>query len=370
MTLRLVESWRASAGAAQGDAGSLALLSELGYFFRPNFVGTYTIPGIGPGPLANGNCIEVSYGLTGGFFDAPDLVMPLGGGATVSGAVMGMPVWLGADATLPAYFGLWDASGGEPQVSVAFCPMGVVQAWRGFPGSGVLLGSSEIGAFNCDAWFYAELKAVISETDGTVEVRINTVDTAPAVSVVSANTQATGRALIDGIVMGAMSGLGTVRYKFGGYYVCDLTGSVNNSFLGNSMVQGLLVSGAGSMTDFSRSNPAITNWQCALNQNVDDTLYVFDSAAGDGDLYTVQPLVNNPTVFGVQVKGAYRQTDATQRFVKNQLKASGTLVRGASTPTDLTYAFVKDVWELNPGTGLAFTGPQVNAAEIGPYLDV
>ena len=249
---------------------------------------------------------------------------------------------------------------------MAFLPFGVVQAWRGFPWSGALLASSEIGAFDAGAWFYAELKTVIDPMAGTVEVRVNTV---PVNTLVAANTQASGRALSDGIVLGCvLFNDGYTAYAMDDLYVCDLAGGVNDDFLGNARVQALLAAGPGSLTDFT-PNGALANWQCVLDETLSDTVYVSDPTVGDGDLYAVAPLVNNPTVFGVQVKGAYRQTDATQRFVKNQLKASGTLARGASSATYQTYAFFADIWELNPGTGLAFTGAQVNAAEVGPYID-
>ncbi len=121
------------------------------------------------------------------------------------------------------------------------------------------------------------------------------------------------------------------------------------------------------LTDFT-PNGAVANWQCVLNENIDDNLYVSDPTAGHNDLYDGAPLVNNPTIFDVQVVAFVRQTDATQRFYKNQLKVGG--LRSGSLDGARTYAGVTDIFELNPATGIGFTGAQVNATQFGPYIDV
>jgi hypothetical protein len=42
----------------------------------------------------------------------------------------------------------------------------------------------------------------------------------------------------------------------------------------------------------------------ARNETIDDSLYVYDPTIGDGDLYAVTPLVDNPTIFDVRICSA------------------------------------------------------------------
>jgi hypothetical protein len=96
---------------------------------------------------------------------------------------------------------------------------------------------------------------------------------------------------------------------------------------------------------------------------------VYSGVPGDFDLYLIDPLINSPYVFGVQVKGAVRQDDATQRFYRNTLLSDMTQVYGATYATDSNYSFVIDMFEENPDTMLPWLDTEVNAIEIGPEVE-
>jgi hypothetical protein len=264
------------------------------------------------------------------------------------------------------FISLFDGNGNGEQLTVGFERYGIVRLRQGGH-AGAILGESRPGAFLYGRDFYFEIGSKIDPTTGWAEVRINTV-ALPGASVVAAHTQQTANSdwnLIKFFRLGGEAGDCLIDDG----YVNDDQGGVNDTYLGNTQIQCSLANGPGDAADFSRSNALLANWQCVLNETIDDSLYVYDPTIGDGDLYAVTPLIDNPTIFDVQITGYYRQTDATQRFVRNQLKASGTLVQGASTAINQTFGFVSDIITLNPGTGLGFTGAQVNGSQIGPYVD-
>lgn len=273
------------------------------------------------------------------------------------------------DGTSPLFGG---TSNSGVQFSVVLTQNGVIRIYSGLATDNitvpVLLASSRPGAYRYGRDFYLEIGSVIANSGGSVQVRVNT---EIVLDVVSADTQRTPLALWNVLRMQVFTTFGNPDGNtfWDDLYVCDNTGSNNNTYLGNVRVQALLPNAPGDRTVWSRLNTGLANWQNAININTDDTLYVFTPNAGDWDLYNVQSLVNSPTIFGVQVKGSYRQDDATQRFVQNTLKSGTTEAKGAVYATDQTYAYFWDIWELDPDTGVGFTGAEVNALQIGPYVN-
>jgi hypothetical protein len=279
-------------------------------------------------------------------------------------------LYIGLEDGTSAFFGGTSNSG--VQITVALVQNGVIRVYAGLPvdsfTSPVLLAASRPGAFKYGRDFYLEIGSVIDNSSGSVQVRVNT---DIVIDVVAADTQKTPLALwnILRVETSVTFGSSTGDAFVDDIYVCDNTGSNNNTYLGNVRVQALLPNAPGDRTVWTPFNGALANWQNAININTDDTLYVFTPNAADWDLYNIQSLVNSPTIFGVQVKGSYRQDDATQRKIQNTLKSVTTEDKGAIYSTDQTYAYFSDIWELNPATGVGFTGAEVNALQIGPYVN-
>jgi len=81
-------------------------------------------------------------------------------------------------------------------------------------------------------------------------------------------------------------------------------------------------------------------------------------------------ILNTPLVHGIEISGAYRQDDATQRFIKNSIQSSGVNAEGVSRAINQSYTFYADIFETDPNTGVSFTGTAANALKIGPKVDV
>jgi hypothetical protein len=115
---------------------------------------------------------------------------------------------------------------------------------------------------------------------------------------------------------------------------------------------------------------ANTNWQEVSETAMDgDTSYNFSDTAGQQDLFNFQALsgVINQIV-AVQIKGAYRKSDAGQRTAAQQLVSGATQVAGATTYFGLSYQYVTDLFPNDPNTGVGWTLSAVNALTAGYKL--
>lgn len=366
MTLRYVEGF----DYIPASSGSMdRLLTAAGYFFsRDQFGGT---PSIGnTGRFDFGRCLLIS-GFTNVGSGGYRVVRPIDqiSGTVYPEGVFGFALYVPSPG-LQAFFqyvGLYDAVSDAPQITLHIGNNGVFRIYRGYPNGGTLLITSHAAAFLENEWQYVEIRTNINNVGGTVEVRVNT---RMIISLVAADTQNTAVVGFDSIVFGCQSQGGTggsFNFYLDDMYVLDTTGSVNNNFLGNVRVFTQFPSGP-NHTSFSKFGPAATNWQAASNGNLDDTSYVYSPTTGDFDLYTLQAVVNGPVVYGVQLRGAYRQDDATQRIAHNRLKAGTTSLDGVDHYLNQTYTYYTDIIEQNPDTGVGWTGTEVNALLAGPKV--
>jgi len=359
--LRAVRGWDWIPQGLSGSENARLLAADRfyssasnGYFGNFNSVGRFGF----------GGCLN--WALAPGNLDANQIVGLTGSSRATN--TMGCAVFVDQANNAYDWVTFFDAVTGAPQLSFYFAEYGVIKVYRGYPYSGTLLVASQPGSFQEDEWFYFEAKATIDATAGAVECRVNT---ATVISLVAANTMATLNAFADSYGFGVARGptFGNAAFvKFDDFYFNDDTGSYNNGFLGNCRVMTQKVAGNSTPQDFTigGSSPAATAWQSLLNANLDDTKYLFDNTAGHKSLFTIEAIINAPMVFGIQISGAYRQDDATQRTARNVIKSGSTTAEGGDQLTNQTYTMYKDIWEINPATSVGFTGAELNALLIGP----
>lgn len=292
-------------------------------------------------------------------------VVPIG--ATPSTLFVGGAMFIYPDQEniCTAAIGFYDAVNDAAQCFIRFAANGVVKAYKG--DNSTLIQTSAANAFQENEWFHFEIKAVIDNTSGSLEVRINTV---PVLQITSADTQNTANAYADSICIGYTNSSANnhVHYALDDLFINDTTGTENNDWLGNVRVktQFMIANGFTNQFTIGGTSPASTHWQSVLNQQLDDTTYEYDSTIGDIDLFTPDPNLNSPLVHSLQVRMGLRQDDATQRMAHAMLRISGTNYEGAVDQfTNQTYTFYKERWQLNPNTGVSFTGADVNALQAG-----
>lgn len=261
---------------------------------------------------------------------------------------------------------LWNSAAGAPAASFKFGTLGEIYVYNSV---GTLVGQTPIGVWALDRWFQFEIKVYIHGTAGTIEVRYNTKQ---VLNIINVNTRPSSSSSFSVDAMkfytpGSVEA-GIDQVVFNELIISDDQGSVNNSFLGTVNVNSQVAIANGYVNNWSigGSSPASTNWQSVLNASLNDTKYVYDGTAGDLDFYDLDPNLNTPVVYAVQVKAAMRQDDATQRIGRVGLRLSGTTYIGSKDfYLDQTYRFYSDMWELNPNTGVAWTGTEVNGLEAG-----
>jgi len=356
MTLRVIEGfeWFPSGGNAT------QLFAAAGYYSTFNN-GIYSAPTTGRFDYGK----TFQYALAPGNLD-PNQVIALTDSSDDLNT-SGMAVYVDQANSAYVWYTLFDAVTGAPQLSFYFTEYGVIRIYRGYPWTGTLIGTTSAGAYRDNEWFYFEVQSVTHATAGTVKLRINTKVVFDGIDL---NTKNTANSFVDSYGFGCFrnGGGNSAFIKFDDFYFCDGQGSINNDFLGNVRVKQQLAIANGPNIDFAIGGtaPAATNWQSVLNAALDDTKYVYSGTPGDYDLYDLDPNLNTPLVLGVQVRAGLRQDDATQRIARLMLNTGGTdYVGSVDHYLNQSYTHYRDLWELNPNTGLAWTGTEVNGMYAG-----
>lgn len=318
------------------------------------------------GRFGYGQALTYNYNTVSGTGDA-FYVAPVGATPATGFIGGGMFIYPDMDAANGAVIGFYDGVNDTPQVSILFAANGVVKAYRGSVATGTFLQNSATGSFQEDEWFHVEAKVLVASTGGTVEVRINTV---PVLQITGANTQNTGNAYFDSVIVGGYLPVNfkTVHFAFDDMFVNDTTGAQNNTWAGNLRSYGAFMIANGATNNFTigGSAPASTHWQSVLNNLLDDTKYEYSPNVGDIDLFQPNPVINGPLVRSLQVRMGLRQDDATQRVARAQLRIGTTVYPGSVDQyTNQTYTFYKERWELSPATGVTFTGTEANGLQVG-----
>lgn len=360
----------------------VAQLNAEGWYFPQGTTLPNTNPIITPGRYGYGNRIGITASVL-----TPTLLrpfLPIRQIPNTSNGFTSIGMRIEEDNQHPPTMFVYDLVNNLCLCSISFDINGVVSAWRGFPISGTLLGRSDAGVWRYGVDFDVEVHWVISTTVGEIEVRFHTIGngtagggSTPALHLTGQNTQPGTSSVYDGAGFGQVfngSGVGgattgVIDVKWDDFRVYNNSGSVNNTWLGTNRVQTLMPAGDGATVNFTRSNTSLAHWQNIINQNIDDSLYLYDPTVGDLNLMTPTPLVNAaPPIAWVGMLGYYRQDDATQHFVKQRIVSSGTNGDGASFATPQTYSGDHDIYETDPHTSAAFTAAAVNALQFGPLF--
>ena len=212
-----------------------------------------------------------------------------------------------------------------------------------------------------DTWYYIEMKVTISNSiavDSCV-VRINE---AIVINVAAGyDLQNTTNAYANQI---ALKGTGSYNVDFDDIYICDGSGTVNNTFLGDTKITAQHPTANGSSLQF---NPSVaSNWQ-----NIDDPAFDGDATynesitVGHMDLFPVPPLTTNPLfIHAVQVVYHGRKVDGPAR-VRSVLRIGGVNYFGVTWSLGDSYGCYLDFWDLNPSNGLPWTKVAYESCEVG-----
>lgn len=216
------------------------------------------------------------------------------------------------------------------------------------------------------AWHFLEIKATCKNSIAADEFIVKIDNEVVLNLAAGTNTQASATSGIDEIrlVGGYISGV----INYDNLYVCNLSGSVNNNFLGPVNVETLYPNGNGNSNDFDGSDGnQVDNYLLVdeAQQNA-DTDYTESNTVSDLDLYTFDDMSATPEgIKGLSTRSYMKKTDAGSRTGKLQCRRSAVNYEGDEFFPSESYKGVDYLLEQDPSTASAWTEAGVNAAEFG-----
>ena len=251
--------------------------------------------------------------------------------------------------------------GATPHLSLSFDQTsGALRLYRG--DYATLIATSANGLISANTWMYIEISALVADTGGTCEVKLN----GATVINFSGDTRNAGTSTnIDALTLQSSAlGSGSLICMWDDLYVCDGTGAAPyNTFLGDVRINTITPNGAGSSTQFTPSTGA--NYTTVDELPYSATDYVSATASGTRDTYTMSDISGSYSVLGVQNNVIAKKTDAGGTAIKPAIQSGGTLVYGSSTVLTATDKTISAIHTIDPATSTAWTLTGVNALEAG-----
>lgn len=314
---------------------------------NPRFAGSNAFS-IGGTALGSGNLFRQSLGTAGEHATV-----------IVGAAHRWESVLTGADNSTVGLMAFRSDAGVTIHLVLTCTATGELRVRRG-SGSGTILGTSAAGVFTADAWHYVEMKAVLSDTVGTVDVQIDGVN---VLTLTGLDTKNAGtKTVFDQVEFG--TGLATA-HRLRDVYICNGAGTVNNDFLGDCRVTFLAPDVDSTPEEWTTSTGTSTFALVDDNPPNDDTDYIESSTDGQISRVGLAALTDTThSVFGVQVATYAKKDDAGDRSFRTGVFSDATLADQADHALSTSYVTYRDVVELDPDGAVAWTPTAVNAAFV------
>lgn len=213
-------------------------------------------------------------------------------------------------------------------------------------------------------YHFIEMKVLSHETNGTIEVRINGCPVFNATSVNTANSGSTITRVSIGANINGNHPNGNSRID--NFYVCDGSGNTNNNFLGDVTVKTLWPDGDDTTEFATTGNGSLgTHYeQVYYPERTETTNYVEDSTTSNQDIFTMDALSEDTTIYGVVVWGA-TQYDTSNTSHQLLVSSNGTVENSATIVNTTSAAYNPFVVEDDPDTGNSWNQATINAMLCG-----
>ncbi|MGH7639502.1 MAG: hypothetical protein ACREN7_00220 [Candidatus Dormibacteria bacterium] len=258
---------------------------------------------------------------------------------------------------------IYDSSTNHIQLTVSLTGTGAIQA------------EVEAGTYTSDSpvvttgvWAYIEAQIVISATVGTVTVKVNGVE---VISETGIDTAVGGTLTADTLIFGYQA-IGQTSASCPGYYddlyLCDGTGSYNNTFLGNVIVQALRPVDPGSNDAFTPD--PYPNW-ANVNDDTPDGDSTANSSGTTDDMDSFKHDAVRPTgatILGIQHVLSARTATSTSHSLAALEYTGATAYPETGQALQTAYQMQIFPRDTDPATSLPFTEADLNAAEFGYEL--
>ncbi|WP_333710380.1 hypothetical protein [Malikia spinosa] len=229
-------------------------------------------------------------------------------------------------------------------------------------GSGTTLGES-IQCLTENTWAWIEVKVTaFSNTVGGVVIRVNG---AVVLTLTNVDTLNTANAYCTKIRLGS-----DVNSYYAAWLddvvVSDLSGSLNNDFLGDVSVVCMLPSAEGSNSGWTPNSGTVHYDRVSQTTSDDDTTYLSTDTTGVLDSWNFADLTASSTILAAQLNQTVRKTDAGTAEIAGVCRRASTDYVGTTQAVGGTaYTGYAQVWEVDPSTAAQWTQANLNAAEFG-----
>lgn len=305
---------------------------------------------------SQGRSLTAFFGNDDGHYIQKDL------GASYTTIIIGFAVKVSNQTAAYMVVTLLDSAGGA-QGGLVFNTNGTVDYRRGSWTSSTTLVTSTSAPIST-AWTYVEAKVTISDTAGSVNLRLNG---AADGSVSSVDTQSTTNANVRYVRFGTQGAhTGTSQFYYDDWYACDTSGAVNNDFLGPVRVDPLFVSADGANDAFVASSGSSS--AAMVNELVETTDSYMQSGTVDAkttfEMQAIPPIQGAGTIFGVmtEARGLY---DTSVNSVAGLVKSGASESTGTAVALGASATTVVQVQGTDPATSALWTASNLANAEFG-----
>lgn len=283
-----------------------------------------------------------------------------------------------AHATYGVHFGLWREgsintstyiilygdAGATTHLTLVINPNGSGEIRRGTQ-SGTVLASFAAGSFPSDMWNGYELKALLSDTVGTFEIRKDGNPTPIIAAITAQDTKNAGTNVTFDAIGFVGTGTGSVESWFDDIVVWNGAGSINNDFIGDTEVVTLFPNGDGATINGTPSTG--TSHYVLVNEVAPNTTnYNTLVADGDLELYDFDNLTNTGGIIrAVQSLPFSAKVGSDAAFLQDTLRISGSNYSAGSIAQSTSFAYYPRIREVSPATSAAFTAAIINAMQAG-----
>lgn len=315
-----------------------------------------TTPGRNPGTTYN-NYLGVTWGnalsknlpnsttLTVGFAFMPDVT------ATPSGQL---------SIPLCAFY---DQS--KAQIQVNIMESGQLQfATVATNGSLNVLGYSPSNSVHTGTYTYIEIQVTFSTTaTGSIAVQINGQAVLSLTGIITAGT---ANSYANIFTLFGTPTSSSASYAFDDLYICDGTGTYNNTFLGDVRVALALPNGNGLTNSWSETGGTAGQNYTAVDEVPpdDDTSYVYSSTVNQVDAYTISSIGTVSAIAAVQLVACARKTDSASRVIGLGFGNATSDVFDSGHSVSSSYLMARSTLDSNPVTASAWGASDLSGAQI------
>jgi hypothetical protein len=246
---------------------------------------------------------------------------------------------------------------------------GALQVYRGDGNGNYLvaaLGSPTAnGTIAAGAWYGMAMQVTFNGSSGSFVLYINGSAT-PALNLSGLNTAPSGNNYASQVHIGNKANAAYGGSRYDDFYCLDTTGGFLNALVGtDSRIITKVPSGAGNYTNWSPVGMA-SNWQNVSQQPPNTSDYNANNVGGTKDSYALPSISLGTAPYAVIAQASLEKDDGATHVPSLLVRSGSTDGVGAALPALTSgYLFYQTVFQNDPATSAAWTGPGADAAQVG-----